>query len=149
MTIKTAAEIFRDYEVDGNPSSQPHKPIKADIREFLTALASTAFPDVSDSIVTGAGPFTIAATQSFLILNKAAPSATSVVLGSVADRSNLKLTIIDYKGNAGDITITPNGTEKIMGLSSWTVASSGGNGFGGKIELIPSEDLNGWLVAVG
>lgn len=37
MTI-TAAEIFRDYELDGIPSSGAHKPIKVDIREWGSRL---------------------------------------------------------------------------------------------------------------
>lgn len=34
----TAAEVWRDYEVDGVPSSGPHKPIKSDIRLWGAAI---------------------------------------------------------------------------------------------------------------
>ena len=40
MAIKTIAEVFRDYEVDGVPASGPHQPNKRDIRQTLGMLES-------------------------------------------------------------------------------------------------------------
>lgn len=36
--VKTAKEIFRDFNIDGVPDSGPYDPVKADIREWGTAL---------------------------------------------------------------------------------------------------------------
>lgn len=36
MTTLTANEVFRDYNTDGVPASGKHKPVKAEIREYLT-----------------------------------------------------------------------------------------------------------------
>jgi len=106
---------------------------------------------VSSAVVvkTTAGPFTIT-DEVWFVLNKAAPSSTSIVLPAVASRmASGLLWIVDWAGNAGDITFTPDGTEKIMGLSSWVVGSAGGAGLGGKICLKPVVALSGWLVIMG
>ena len=42
--VKTANEIFRDWETDGVPSSGAHNPIKSDIREWGKTVESEAFP---------------------------------------------------------------------------------------------------------
>lgn len=42
----TANEVFRDYVVDGVPSSGVHQPVKADIRSLLTNLNSVNFYNV-------------------------------------------------------------------------------------------------------
>lgn len=106
---------------------------------------------VSSAVVvkTTAGPFTIT-DEVWLVLNKSIASATSIVLPAVSTRmASGFLWVIDWAGNAGDITFTPNGAETIMGLSSWVVGSSGGAGLGGKICLKPVVALSGWLVIMG
>lgn len=40
MTATTAAEIWRDYATDGDPSSGVHKPLKSEIRAWGTAVES-------------------------------------------------------------------------------------------------------------
>ncbi len=89
-------------------------------------------------IVTTAGPFTIADNTSAEVLNKFIASATSITLGTVAGRNGLPLVIADVANNAGDITITPNGAETIMGFSSYIMGS------GGSMTLYPSTALGGW-----
>lgn len=42
---KLSAEIFRDYEVDGVPSSGAHKPIKGDIRTYGATIEAALDPD--------------------------------------------------------------------------------------------------------
>lgn len=94
---------------------------------------------------TTSGNVTVGDTDGTVILNKSAPSATGITLPPVADRNNLPLKIVDYGGNAGDITITPDGTEKIMGLSSATLVSNGqGVGLAAVITLYPDTTLGGW-----
>ena len=46
--------------------------------------------------------------------------------------------IDDVGNNAGDILITPNGVEKIMGFANYTLGS------GGSLTLYPSVALGGW-----
>lgn len=56
MTVKPVSEIFRDFSIDGVPSSGPHAPHKSEIREWgasleirylanLAAIATTQVPD--------------------------------------------------------------------------------------------------------
>lgn len=40
MTILSAAEIWRDYETDGVPASEPHEPIKRDVKQWGLMLES-------------------------------------------------------------------------------------------------------------
>jgi len=44
---KTPTEIFRDFETDGVPSSGPHSPIKADVRDLLNEIASGYLPQLT------------------------------------------------------------------------------------------------------
>jgi hypothetical protein len=46
--VKTANEIFRDWNTDGVPASGVHKPIKADIRDLLAPLEE--FPTVASMV---------------------------------------------------------------------------------------------------
>lgn len=117
--------------------------IFTDISDALTLLGQVALTE--PLILTTAGPFTIT-TETYVALNKGAPSITSIVLPPVADRNRQPLKVVDWAGNAGDITFTPDGAETIEGLATWTLASSGGPGLGGRIILMPSEDLSGWAV---
>ncbi|PTE08205.1 hypothetical protein C9427_21390, partial [Mesorhizobium helmanticense] len=50
MAVLPAAEIWRDYVIDGVPSSGPYKPHKAEIREWGTHLesAASAYDTVAD-----------------------------------------------------------------------------------------------------
>lgn len=97
-------------------------------------------------IITGTGPVTVAPGDGFILLNKASPSATTINLPTVASRGNLSLSIADWGGNAGDITIVPSGSETIMGLSTTTLISNGqGLGMAAAVTLRPSPDLAGWF----
>lgn len=97
-------------------------------------------------VVTGAGPVVVLADDGLIILNKLAPSPTSIQLPDVSLRNGLPLTIVDYAGNAGDITILPSGVETIMGLASATLVSNGqGVGLAASITLVPSVDIDGWI----
>lgn len=113
--------------------------INVDYDEALNQLGPSILS--APSIKTTAGPFGIT-TEGFLILNKGTPSVTVINLPHVASRSLVPLRIIDWAGNAGDITINPISGETIMGLASWIVNS------GGSILLFPIVDLSGWAVGV-
>ena len=90
-----------------------------------------------------AGPYTVAANTSALILNQGAPQvSTAINLGSVVNRNGLPLVISDAAaggGMAGDMIITPNGAETIMGGASYTI------GQGGSATFYPNAALGGWF----
>lgn len=114
-----------------------------DISAALTLLGQMLLS--VGTIKTTAGPFTIT-TETFIILNKGAPSVTGITLPAVATRSGQALRVVDWAGNAGDITFTPAGGQTIEGLSTWVVTSTGGAGFGATINLVPNSGLTGWIV---
>lgn len=118
--------------------------IFTDLSAALTVLGQVILRE--PVVKTTAGPFTIS-TETYIALNKGSPSTTGVTLPAVATRNGQPLRIVDWAGNAGDITFTPNGVETIEGLATWVLASSGGAGLGGSITLIPSTTLSGWAVS--
>lgn len=80
-------------------------------------------------------------------VNRTAPSATSLALPSALSRSGKPLHVFDYSTSVTDhtITLTPNGTEKIMRASSWPVYSNSAQL--GSVTLYPSSTLGGWYIA--
>ncbi len=97
-------------------------------------------------IVTLAGPVVVRPLDRLVVLNKAIASATAVALGTVAARPYLDLTIVDWAGTAGPITLTPFGAEKIMGLPQAVLLSGpAGVGSAATITLGPVVDLDGWV----
>lgn len=117
--------------------------IFTDIAAALTSLGTMGLSE--PTIKTTVGPFTVT-TETYIALNKASPSVTTINLPTVASRNEAALRVVDWAGNAGDITFVPNGSETIDGLANWKVASSGGQGLGGTITLRPSTTLGGWVV---
>ncbi len=149
MPIKTANEIFRDYETDGVPSSGAHKPIKPDIRQWGTAVEAGFL--ATPRIITVAGAVTIADNDFFIVVNLAAPGTVAFTFGPIANRGAAALVVIDHaKTAAATMTFTPNGAEEIggrTGAAAWTV-TSGGVGMGGSAKFYPSTTLNGWVVGI-
>lgn len=100
-------------------------------------------------VITSGSAIAVDTADTFIVLNKLVAGATSIALPPVASRVplGLPLEIYDFAGNAGPMTITPNGSETIMGASgAWTVLSGGSPQTGGAVRLIPSVGLNGWLL---
>lgn len=98
-------------------------------------------------VITIAGTVVVGATDGVILLNKAAPSSTAITLPAVAGRNRMPLIVADIGGNAGDIVFTPDGTEKIMGLSSMTLVSNGqGAGLAASVTLYPATEISGWFV---
>lgn len=97
--------------------------------------------------VTSGGTVTILATTTLLIFNKSAPTASPCNLGSALLRDMLPLEIYDFTGLAGDITLTPFGTEKIMGdTTPWVIGSGGAAQTGGSAKMVSLSSIAGWLI---
>lgn len=97
--------------------------------------------------VTAAGTVTVGPGHTAVLIEKAAPSATPIILPSILVRSGLPLHVADINGN-GSGDVTPLGAEKIMGVTgaaAWPFQSNG-LGMGAAFTLTPSTDINGWYV---
>jgi len=97
-------------------------------------------------IITTSGVVTVSATDTAIILNKAAPSSTSFLLPTVASRNGLALHVSDFAGTGGDMVLTAQGGETIMGLGTLTIGSGGVAGTGGYATIYPNTDLSGWYL---
>lgn len=98
--------------------------------------------------VNAAGSITADAEDDDIIfVNKTVGAATAVTLPTAQDRIDLAssrpITIIDGKLDAdtNNITINPNGSETILGLSSWIL-----NSIGAWVNLSPRPDGTGWFI---
>lgn len=96
-------------------------------------------------VLTGGGA--IAAGTAAVALNEVSPTTTALTLPPVASQDGLPLSIVDWSNPVTNhaITITPNGTETIMRLTTWTIYSTADQL--ASITLYPSTTLNGWYIA--
>lgn len=83
-----------------------------------------------DQNITAAGPATVANNSSVVRVNQTVGAPMTLNLPAAASKS-CPVLVADWKGDAGtnNITITPNGAEKIQGLSNWTIAGDNGSVF--------------------
>jgi hypothetical protein len=110
------------------------------------AAAALFQPSGAVVVITATGTTAVAAGTTAVIINLAAPGSVTLTLPAVAGRSGIPLLICDWAGNA-DITLTPDGTEKIMGLGSAELVSAGqGLGTAASIKLHPTTTpASGWF----
>ena len=92
--------------------------------------------------VTSAGVVTIVASDDIVLINKSVGEATQVNLQASADRGR-SLKIVDLKGDAAtnNITLTPNGSETIIGNATYVISTNNGS-----IEIFPRPDGQGWFI---
>lgn len=149
MPISTPDEVYRDYETDGVPATGPHQPIKSEIRALLNAIIGATIPVPRE--IAAAGSYTVTDTDALIVVNLASPGTVALTLGSVSNRGNLPLTIVDWAATAvATITLTPNGTEKVGGITgaaAWTLTSAG-VGMGASGKFYPNTNLSGWVPGV-
>lgn len=143
------AQVGTTYTISWNATEAGFSPFGLVLGASVDAAAARALLGIypPPRIITAGGTVTVTATDTAVIINKAAPSVTPVQLPTVASRNRLPLLIADFAGNGGNITITPATGEKIMGLAAnatWTV-TSGGAGLGGALWLVPVDTV-GWIV---
>jgi hypothetical protein len=91
------------------------------------ALASTT---QIEQHVTAPGPVAVLPNAGVVRVDQTVGAGITLNM-PVATSKTCPVLIADWKGDAGtnNITIVPNGTEKIQGQSSWTIAADGGSIF--------------------
>jgi len=80
--------------------------------------------------ITAAGPVAINNNTGIVRVDQTVGAAITLTMPAAASKT-CPVLIADWKNDAGtnNITITPNGIEKIQGLSSWTIGGDGGSIF--------------------
>lgn len=121
----------------------------------INALQSMLLPwgislvGLTQRVVTGPGAVSVlSADADVIIIAKTVGAATTINLPTAASRISFAPTgktairIVDGKYDAAinNITILPNGSEKIMGGSSYIIDSNGAS-----ITLTPLADGSGWV----
>lgn len=98
---------------------------------------------MTPTVITAAGDLTITSAHHYVVLNKTSGAATGITLPASAARVG-PVRIKDGKGDASsnNITLTPDGSETIDGLSSWVISFD----YAGVL-LVPRSDGNGWWTA--
>lgn len=96
-------------------------------------------------VVTASGAVTVDAdTDDIIVIKKTVAASTAVNLPSAANRDDSRpIKIVDGKLDAAtnNITITPNGVETIVGLSTYVI-----NFDAGSVELWPLPDGTAWYI---
>lgn len=94
----------------------------------ISSLLSQAGQIVQD--ITAAGPVTITNNAGIVLVEQAAGAPIMLNLPPAANKT-CPVLIADWKGDAGtnNITIVPNGAEKIQGKAQWTIAADTGSIF--------------------
>lgn len=122
---------------------------QTNVQKALEQIAAFAnITPAATQIIVAGGSTIIAATTQLVIINKSVASVTPLQLPSVLLRpDNLGLEIYDYSGLGGDITLTPFGTETIMGANSpWIIGSGGVPQTGGSVRMMSSLEMVGWVL---
>ena len=125
----------------------PAGPISFGDSGFLTVSREISGSDASGNtvVITSSGTTAVAAGTTGVVINLASPGSVTLTLPAAAAQNGLPLTISDWAGNA-TITLTPDGSEKIMGLSSASLVSAGqGLGTGASVTLKPVTSPAGWF----
>jgi hypothetical protein len=78
-------------------------------------------------VITAAGDVNVLASDSTILINKAAGAATNINLPTSISRNGVPVKVKDYKGDAAahNITFVPSGVETIDGFSAVTAAANG------------------------
>lgn len=90
---------------------------------------------------------TITAMENAVVVQRAAPTATGITLPPVTSQDGIPITIVDWSTGVAEhvITITPDGSETIMGRATWGIVSTADQLAG--VKLYPSTNLAGWYIA--
>lgn len=107
-------------------TSDANKPVSTATQSALDAKVSIGV----DQHITAAGPVAVANNSGIVRVDQTVGAAMTLTMGLAAAKT-CPVLIADWKGDAGtnNITINPSGSEKIQGLSSWTIAADNGSIF--------------------
>jgi|SRR5579871_3425641 len=138
---KLFTEIFRDYETDGVPSSGPHSPIKADIRNWGATVETRLA--VGARVARVDADMTVQPNDFVIVVRRTVAGPSNMALPASADFLGAELVVKDGKGDASvnAITLVPNGTEKIDALAGNPQILSNR----GVMRLAPDPD-GGWAI---
>jgi hypothetical protein len=94
----------------------------------LSVLVGSIFS--GEQHITAPGPVTVGNDVSVARVDQAIGAAIVINLPPAADKS-VPVLVADWKGDAGtnNITIVPNGAERIQGLANWTIGADNGSIF--------------------
>lgn len=134
---KATDAFSQDNMVDGTTN----KNYTATEKTRLAALGAEPVTPVTTSSAT------IADAAVAIAVVRTSPSSTALTLPAVANRNGIPLKIFDWSSSvtAHEISLMPDGSEKIMRASSWSIFSNAAQLSG--ITLYPSTTLNGWYIA--
>lgn len=99
------------------------------ITDLIASLGTAYQPyELTEQHITAAGPVTVQNGAGIVRVNQTVGAAITLNLPA-ASAKTCPVLICDWKGDAGtnNITINPSGSEKIQGLSSWTIAGDNGS----------------------
>jgi hypothetical protein len=101
-----------------------------DMNVIIAALTAIFQVVGVDQEITSGATATVNANSATVRVNKTVGGAITITLPLAASKT-VPVLIADWKGDAGtnNITINPNGTEKIQGLSSWIIGADNGSIF--------------------
>jgi hypothetical protein len=102
-------------------SGDPTTALQAATKEYVDNAVARGFVP-TEQIITAPGNVTVATTDGLIILNKTVGQATSVFLPAASTKIGA-VKIVDWKGdaNVNNITIIPNGSDLISGMSQWVL----------------------------
>lgn len=101
------------------------------LENTLLMTGSTLGLNQTKRVITVAGDVTVAATDSLIILKKTVAATTNFIMPPETTKIGpVKIVDWDNVGGSFNLTITPNGTEKINAQATWPL-------FGGSIVLTP------------
>jgi hypothetical protein len=113
-----------------------------DVAALRTSLDPYYAPlQTNYTTITGSGTYPVAGSDNIILINKTVAAASSVQLPAAAIRGGFPVTIKDLKGDAAtnNITILPDGSETIDGLSSVVINSNYGS-------FVFWPVTNGWII---
>lgn len=101
-----------------------------DMNALVSALSAVFVPAGVDQEILAGATANVATNASTVRVNKTVGGAITLTLPAAISKT-CPVLIADWKNDAGtnNITINPTGSEKIQGLSSWTIAGDGGSIF--------------------
>lgn len=140
--VETHANLRRTREAAALIRYEPNGSISAtNVQDAIEEAASSPPAIVPTAVNFGMSPYTVLATDNFLAVDTSG-GAITINLPVATSRAGVPLTIKDVTGNAlaNNVTINPNGAEKVDTLAPYLIDAD----FGGA-RFVPKAS-GGWTV---